>query len=58
MNYNSNDFVSLEDSDMKDLTRDDVKNLINNLITKDSIYRQTTNLPNVADSRWVGNRFE
>ena len=56
--YNSDDFVSLEDGNIKNLTRDDIKKLINVLITNDSIYRQTTNLPNVVDTRWIANRFE
>ena len=58
LNYNSQDDISLEDFNAKKTTREDIKHLIELLITNDSIYRKTTNLPNVEDSRWIGNEFQ
>jgi hypothetical protein len=53
IDYNSNNLISLEDFEAKKTNRDDVKDLINSLIIKNSIYRKTTNLDNVLDTRWV-----
>ena len=57
IDYNLDDFISLEDFSSKKLSRTDIKNLIDYLITKDSIYRNTTDIPNAVDLRWVGNQF-
>jgi hypothetical protein len=53
MDYNSEDFISLEDFDAQNVNRDDIKNLINSLIIKSSNYKKTSNLPNVSDTRWI-----
>jgi hypothetical protein len=53
IDYNSNNLISLEDFEAKKTNRDDIKDLINSLIIKNSIYRKTTNLDNVLDTRWV-----
>lgn len=58
VDYNSDDFISLEDFTNQNLTRQDIKNFIDSLIIKDSIYKNTRNLPNVSDNRWVGNMFQ
>lgn len=54
----SESLISLEDFNAQKTTREDIKNMIELLITNDSIYRKTTNLPNVEDSRRKGNVFE
>jgi len=51
-------FISLPDFNSQELTRDDIKSLINVLIINNNIYRKTTNLPNVEDLRWNGVVFE
>lgn len=58
MDYNSEDFISLEDFDAQNVNRDDIKNLINSLIIKSSNYKKTSNLPNVSDTRWIWNVFQ
>ena len=58
IDYNSWNFVSLEDFNDKKLTRQDIQDLIDSLIINDSIYRKTTNLPNIANNRWVGKTFQ
>lgn len=58
LDYNSQNFISLEDFHAQKTTREDIKNLINVLITNDSIYRKTTNLPNVEEFRWIWNTLE
>lgn len=43
------EFISLKNVDVKDLTRNDVENLVDDLIINNSNYRNTTNLSNVWD---------
>lgn len=58
INYKSDNIISLEDFNAQKVSREDIKNLIYSLIIDDSIYKKTRNLPNVLDSRWVGNVFQ
>ena len=58
IDYNSWNFVSLEDFNDKKLTRQDIQDLIDSLIIDDSIYKKTTNLPNIANNRRVGKTFQ
>ncbi|MBR4634273.1 hypothetical protein IKO50_05010 [bacterium] len=48
----------MEDFNNQKLTRQDIKNFIDTLIIKDSIYKNTRNLPNISDNRWIGNVFQ
>lgn len=57
IDYDSDDFVLLENFNSKKLVRADIENLVETLITKNSIYKKTTNLPNVSSSRWIWNKF-
>jgi len=43
----------MKDFEEGGMSRDDLKQAIHSLIIDDSIYSNTTNLPNVLDSRWV-----
>ena len=52
INYQSGDFISLDDFNSWSVTRSDLENLIENLVTNDSIYRKTSNLSSPMDSRW------
>ena len=58
VNYLSEDFFPLDDFNNKETTREDLENLINSLVKDSSIYRRTTDLPNIYDSRWDGNTFQ
>ena len=58
INFNSWEIVSLENFDAKTLTRNDIENLVVELITDDSNYKNTTNLPSVWDVRWIPNTFQ
>ena len=58
VDFNSDGFISLEDFNNQKLTRQDIKNFIDTLIIKDSIYKNTRNLPNISDNRWIGNVFQ
>lgn len=58
VNYKVDDFISLQDFTDQKLTRQDIKNLMNSLISNDSIYRNTRDLPNVVDYKWIGNVFQ
>ncbi len=58
IDYNSDNFISLEDFSNQNLTRQDIKDFIDYLIIDDSIYKNTRNLPNVSDNRWIGNIFQ
>jgi hypothetical protein len=51
--YNSGNFVSLEKFNLKNIMRIDIEELVKLLITKDSIYKKTTNIPNANSLRWV-----
>ena len=51
--YNSGNFVSLEKFNLKNIMRVDIEELVKLLITKDSIYKKTTNIPNANSLRWV-----
>ena len=51
VDFNSDGFISLEDFNNQKLTRQDIKNFIDTLIIKDSIYKNTRNLPNISDNR-------
>lgn len=55
--YNSGNFVSLEKFNLKNIMRVDIEELVKLLITKDSIYKKTTNIPNANSLRWVWNKF-
>lgn len=58
INYKSDEFISMEDFDNQKVWRDGLKKLINLLIKNNSIYKNTSNLKNVSDSKWNGNFFE
>ena len=58
INYKSDGIISLDDFSAKKTSREDIKNLIDILIINDSIYKKTRDLPNVLDSRWIGNSFK
>ena len=57
MDYNSDNLISLDDFNLKNITRNDIETLVSNIITNNSIYKKTTNIPNANSSRWVWNRF-
>lgn len=57
IDYNSDDFISLEDFNSKKTTRADIELLVNTLIKKDSIYKNTVNIPNANRLRWTWNKF-
>ena len=58
INFNSESIISLEDFDVHKASRKDIENAVNVLIKNNSIYRKTTNLPNVKDFRREGNSIE
>ena len=58
INLNSENFISWEIYDAKNLSRNDIEKLIQELITNNSNYRNTTNLTNISESRWIWNSFE
>ena len=58
IDYNSKGFISMDDFDSQKVSREDIKNLIDFLIVKNSIYRKTANLPNVSDLRWKTNTLQ
>ncbi len=58
IDYTSDDFISLDDFNNQNLKRQDIKNFMNTLIISDSIYKNTRNLPNVLDNKWIGNMFQ
>lgn len=58
IDFNSEDFLSLEDFDAHKVSRKDIENAMNLLIKNNSTYRKTTNLPNAKDLRRVGKSLE
>ena len=57
IDYDSENFISLEDFNEKKLTRMDVVNFMNSLITEDEIYKDTANIPNALNLRRMANDF-
>jgi hypothetical protein len=57
VDYNSDDFISLKDFNEKKLKRKDIVNLMNSLIVNNDIYKNTANISDVQDLRWISNDF-
>ncbi len=57
VDYDSEDFISLKDFNEKKLKRKDIVNLMNSLIVNNDIYKNTANISNVQDLRWISNDF-
>ena len=58
LDFNSANFISLDKFANQETTREDLENMIKNLITNDAIYRKTSTLPNAQASRWEWKVFE
>ncbi len=58
LDFNSTNFISLDKFASQETTREDLENMIKNLITNDTIYRKTSTLPNAQNSRWEWRVFE
>jgi len=58
INYNSDDFISLESFNENGIFRDDIESLMNLLITKNDIYKETANISNALDLKWSIESFE
>lgn len=57
INYDSPDFISLEDFDNQEITRKDLENMINYLIKDRNIWINTRNLLNDFGGEWIPNKF-
>lgn len=53
LDFWSTNFIQLDKFANKETTREELENMIKDLITNEAIYRKTSNLPNVQNSRWV-----
>ena len=58
LDFSSTNFISLDKFENKETTREDIENMIRDLITNEAIYRKTSTLPNVQNSRWEWKVFQ
>ena len=58
LDFGFTNFVPLDKFANKETTREDIEKMINDLIKNDAIYRKTSTLPNVQNSRWEWKTFQ
>ena len=58
LDFWSTNFVSLDKFANKETTREDIENMIKDLITNEAIYRKTSTLPNAQNGRWEWKTFQ
>ena len=58
LDFWSTNFVSLDKFANKETAREDIENMIKDLITNEAIYRKTSTLPNAQNGRWEWKTFQ
>ena len=58
IDVNSDDIISLEDFENKEVTREDLEAMVDVLVANDSLNRKLKTLPNISDYKWQWQRLQ